>query len=82
MRIIVDIADQLVTDLAAFQGKETLTSEELSALVQATLVEKASQFVSLSADASRAAAHAQIEAAAAARREEITLGISVSAEVV
>ena len=80
MRIIVDIADQLVTDLAAFQGKETLLPEELSALVQSTLVEKASQFVSLSADASRAAAHAQIEAAAKARREGIALGISVSVE--
>lgn len=80
MKLTIDIADQLVTDLAAFQGKETLTPEELSALVQSTLVEKASQFVSISADASRAAASAQIEAAAAARREQIALGISVSAE--
>lgn len=80
MRLTIDITDQLVTDLAAFQGKETLTPEELSALVQATLAEKASQFVTLSADAKRAAASAQIEAAAAARREEIVLGISVSVE--
>lgn len=80
MKLTIDIADQLVTDLAAFQGKETLLPEELSALVQSTLVEKASQFVSLSADASRAAASAKIEAAAKARREGIALGISVSVE--
>lgn len=80
MKLTIDIADQLVTDLAAFQGKETLLPEELSALVQATLVEKASQFVTIAADASRAAASAKIEAASKARREEIALGISVSAE--
>jgi len=80
MIIQVEINDVLVSDLASFQGKETLTEEELSQLVYQTIVDKAAQFVQLNADAKLAQAQQQIAQYATSRTEEIASGISVTAQ--
>ena len=78
MRVSIDIAPQLVSDLAAFVGRETLTPDELAALVADTILEKASQFVERRADARRAEVLEQIRLAAEARKAEIAAGVTVT----
>lgn len=82
MRFTVDIADQLASDLAAFVGKESLSPDELAALVQSTLNDRAAQFVERRADERRAEANEAIRAAAESRKAEIAAGISVEPSVV
>jgi hypothetical protein len=77
MILTVTIPDQLVSDLAVFQGVESLSESDVAALVYQTVVEKASHFVNLRADEQRAAASAQIQAASDARKAEIASAISV-----
>lgn len=78
MKFQIEIENQLVNDLATFQGKESLTVDEICALIRQTIVDKASEFVRLSADKKLAEAHEAITQASQVRQEEIANGITVN----
>jgi len=80
MRVEIEIQDELVADLASFQGNESLTGDELASLVYQTIVEKAYQFVQLNTDAKIAQLQQSIVQQAIVRKEEIAQGITVQCE--
>jgi len=78
MRVNIEITDQLIADLAAFKGAQTLTPGQVAELVRATLAEKAAQFVELATDARLASERVAALDAAEERKRQIAEGISVS----
>lgn len=77
MRFTVDIADQIIADLATFLGKDALSEDEMRSMVEDTIKAKATEFVDISVNRRVDDAVAQIREQAETRKQEIASGISV-----